>query len=669
MAGAHTNRRSRDFGVRRWLQVGAASAGVSAALFALSLTGPQVGVALADDSGQSSSSGSDNSGSGESSSSSSSNTSTKSPSNSKVDSGPKTSVGSSSPARSKDDSDTDTDTETNDTVKDKNPVKVTHKDADKDAAETEAGAGAAAEADADAESDVATGVAEPVIVEPDVTPSGDQPPVVPSDSDNSNKSSTVSPAASTVSKIAAVDSAADSKVTDSLVAAATPEVEQTTVVEPDPLSTVAVVEPVVPWALQVEAHQDPRREFISRSIIAWTSDSMGWIGSLPVPTELKWHMEGAVWAVRRTFLNLAPAVAPVQVTGQSTGPITGRVDAVDPEGDRIVYRVVKGPTLGTVELNGDGTFTYTPGADFNGVDSFVIVAQDQGLHVNLFDPFRGGTRAGTLVNQGAIKFAFNYTTGAEYWTQERRDALQASATAVAAYLMVNAPVLLTYDVTGEDDSSSTTLAAASSELVSSAPGFFGTVVQNKLIHGVDANGAEADGEIDWNFDSDWALGDVVGDDEYDFKAVAMHELMHSFGFTSRVRQVNTRVHWPVFSSFIVTAGGHKPIGADFKWDTAYDDYLTGANGGFYFGGANAVAAYGGLVPLFTPNPYESGSSMAHLDDKTFTGADEKMMNAKTGTGLSVRVLSPIELAILKDIGYIVVVPQQASSAPPATILV
>lgn len=668
MAGAHTNRRSRDFGVRRWLQVGAASAGVSAALFALSLTGPQVGVALADDSGQSSSSGSDNSGSGESSSSSSSNTSTKSPSNTKVDSGPKTSVGSSSPARSKDDSDT-TDTDTDDTVKgnveDKDPVKVSDKDADKDPVEAEA----EAEAEADAESDVDTGVAEPVILEPDVTPSDDQPLVVPSDSDNSNKPSTVSPTASTVSKIAAVVSAADSKVTDSLVAVATPEVEQTTVVEPDPLSTVAVVEPVIPWALQVEAHQDPRREFISRSITAWTSDSMGWIGSLPLPAELKWHMEGAVWAVRRTFLNLAPAVAPVQVTGQSTGPITGRVDAIDPEGDRIVYRVVKGPTLGTVELNGDGTFTYTPGADFNGVDSFVIVAQDQGLHVNLFDPFRGGTQAGTLVNQGAIKFAFNYTTGAEYWTQERRDALQASATAITAYLMVNAPVLLTYDVTGEDDSSSTTLAAASSELVSSAPGFFGTVVQNKLIHGIDSNGAEADGEIEWNFDSDWALGDVVGDDEYDFKAVAMHELMHSFGFTSRVRQVNTRQHWPVFSSYIVTAGGHKPIGADFKWDTAYDDYLTGAHGGFYFGGANAVAAYGGLVPLFTPNPYESGSSMAHLDDKTFTGADEKMMNAKTGTGLSVRVLSPVELAILKDIGYIVVVPQQASSAPPATILV
>ena len=225
------------------------------------------------------------------------------------------------------------------------------------------------------------------------------------------------------------------------------------------------------------------------------------------------------------------------------------------------------------------------------------------------------------------------------------------------------PVILTYDVAGEDDSESTTLAAASSQLISTSPGFFGTVVQNKLLNGVDANGADADGEIDWNFDSEWGLGDVVSDDEYDFKAVAMHELMHSFGFTSQVRQVNTRLHWPVFSSFIVTANGVRPIGADFTWNTDYDDYVTGANGGLYFAGANAVAAYGGLVPLFTPNPYESGSTMSHLDDATFTGADEKMMNAKTGKGLSVRVLSTIELAILKDIGYIVVVPQQSTPTP------
>ena len=57
------------------------------------------------------------------------------------------------------------------------------------------------------------------------------------------------------------------------------------------------------------------------------------------------------------------------------------------------------------------------------------------------------------------------------------------------------------------------------------------------------------------------------------------------------------------------------------------------------------------IPLYTPNPWESGSSMSHLDDDTFTGSMEKLMNATSDTGLGVRTMSPIEIAIMKDLGY------------------
>ena len=58
------------------------------------------------------------------------------------------------------------------------------------------------------------------------------------------------------------------------------------------------------------------------------------------------------------------------------------------------------------------------------------------------------------------------------------------------------------------------------------------------------------------------------------------------------------------------------------FNTAYNPNLTGGDAGLYFGGANAVAANSGNpVPLYTPNPWESGSSMSHLDDDTFTGVD------------------------------------------------
>ena len=53
-------------------------------------------------------------------------------------------------------------------------------------------------------------------------------------------------------------------------------------------------------------------------------------------------------------------------------------------------------------------------------------------------------------------------------------------------------------------------------------------------------------------------------------------------------------------------------------------------------------------------------SIAHLDDVTFTGDDQQIMNAQTGKGLIVRVFSDLELGLLEDLGYRVVMPQ----APP-----
>jgi hypothetical protein len=46
--------------------------------------------------------------------------------------------------------------------------------------------------------------------------------------------------------------------------------------------------------------------------------------------------------------------------------------------------------------------------------------------------------------------------------------------------------------------------------------------------------------------------------------------------------------------------------------------------------------------------------MSHLDDDTYTGSMEKLMNAASDTGLGVRTLSAIEIGILKDLGYTMV---------------
>jgi hypothetical protein len=131
--------------------------------------------------------------------------------------------------------------------------------------------------------------------------------------------------------------------------------------------------------------------------------------------------------------------------------------------------------------------------------------------------------------------------------------------------------------------------------------------------------------------------------------------MHTFGFLSYIDSAgyNTGKYWTTFDSFVETSNGTHPIGKTYAWNTAYNTNLTGGAGGLYFGGPNAVAAYDGLVPLYTPRPWEDGSSVSHLDDSTFTGSHSLVMNAVASSGKGVRVLSDIEVGILKDLGYTV----------------
>jgi hypothetical protein len=426
--------------------------------------------------------------------------------------------------------------------------------------------------------------------------------------------------------------------------------------------TTAAAAPAVPWALQVVGRSDPWQQALGGAIAGIYGSVQALIAALPLPEPVRNLLSGATYSVRQALFNQAPTVRPLQLTGLADTAVTGHVDAVDPEGDRITYRLVKGPTSGTLTLNSDGSFTYTPDADFSGVASFVVMAQDLGQHVNLLEPLRAaGTSAGALINEGAIKFAFTYTAGSEFWSPDARNALLAAANAAATYFLVSQPVTLDYEIQGENAPASPTLASAFSPLISEAPGYWRTVVQNKLISGVDSNGAAADGEIEWNWGSNWGLGDTVSTDEFDFVSTAVHELVHSFGFLSFVGAPGTNANLgrPLFDSFVENSTSKKPIKSNYIWNTAYDPNLIGGKGGLYFGGANAVAAYGALVPLFTPDPWTSGSSMSHLDDATFTGSNQKMMNARTDTGLGVRVLSPIELGILKDLGYTVMIPSVA----------
>lgn len=260
----------------------------------------------------------------------------------------------------------------------------------------------------------------------------------------------------------------------------------------------------------------------------------------------------------------------------------------------------------------------------------------------------GGTQ-GVTGQQGTplLRFQFVYGDGSQWWSPEARVALQTAASRMASYIVATFPATITYDVYGEYSPDSEMLAGAVSDGYSEFDEGFTvlTGVQLEIQTGFDPNGSEPDGWIFWNFAYPWAFGDPVAADEADFQHTAMHEMMHTFGFVSLIDApgLNIGPLWSVFDGYAVTAENTRVIGSDYSWNDTYDPNLTGGNGGLYFGGPNAVAANHGPIPLYTPSTWQPGSSIGH-----FT---EGLMSPYLTRGPQPRVLGPVELGVLTDLGY------------------
>lgn len=81
--------------------------------------------------------------------------------------------------------------------------------------------------------------------------------------------------------------------------------------------------------------------------------------------------------------NTAPTgVADSYATDEDTAKVVAAPGVLgndtDPQGDALTAELVGGPVHGTVSLAADGSFTYTPDADYSGPDSFTYKAKDPG---------------------------------------------------------------------------------------------------------------------------------------------------------------------------------------------------------------------------------------------------------------------------------------------------
>ncbi|WP_275571739.1 hypothetical protein [Mycolicibacterium vanbaalenii] len=124
----------------------------------------------------------------------------------------------------------------------------------------------------------------------------------------------------------------------------------------------------------------------------------------PLRAPMEWNLLG--W-MRRTFFNRPPTIdydASLNTQDMSNGVITGNIGAVDPDGDRLTYKLIAGPQYGTVVIDPlTGNFTYTPTSYFaqrGGAVGFTVRVSDHRPHLLsfLFSPDRGSPTARIAVN-------------------------------------------------------------------------------------------------------------------------------------------------------------------------------------------------------------------------------------------------------------------------------
>ena len=221
-------------------------------------------------------------------------------------------------------------------------------------------------------------------------------------------------------------------------------------------------------------------------------------------------------------------------------------------------------------------------------------------------------------------------------------------------------VPINVNVTWTKAPNSTILASASAKNIFSnfngAPDktlYYPSALANALA-GVDLDIAEPELEINVTAGDFWYYG-LDGKcpvNKYDLVSVILHEMAHGLGFMSGsyydpATKVGRFLQPTAFDAYVQVLDGRRLVDMPSP-SLEIGSALTST---LFWSGANAVKVNNGVKPLlFTPAIYEQGSSVSHLDEKTFSNtAENAVMTPNLSAGEVFHLPGALLLAIFEDL--------------------
>ena len=111
-------------------------------------------------------------------------------------------------------------------------------------------------------------------------------------------------------------------------------------------------------------------------------------------------LSGALLLVRRTLFDEVQTPYTFTNVLEANGQWSGSLNTVDPWDEKLTSTITAAPAHGSVQINTDGTYTYTPDEGYIGTDSFTVSVNDPGF--DLFNPLASRVQSVTATVDTSI---------------------------------------------------------------------------------------------------------------------------------------------------------------------------------------------------------------------------------------------------------------------------